>query len=62
MQYTNLPIIQIGKNGIEKEHIIKALKDHGMIKIKFLKKEFMTEELPGKIIQKIGRTIILKKK
>ncbi|MDD4353510.1 MAG: hypothetical protein PHN56_03570 [Candidatus Nanoarchaeia archaeon] len=62
MQYTNLPVFQIGKEKLNKEHLIKALKDHGMIKIKFLKKEFETTDLPGDIIQKIGRTLVLKEK
>ncbi|MFA5303556.1 MAG: hypothetical protein WC393_03400 [Candidatus Nanoarchaeia archaeon] len=60
MQYDNLPTFQIGKNGVDKEHLIKALKDHRIIKVKFLKKEFVTNELPGIIVQKIGRTVILK--
>ncbi|MFA5333544.1 MAG: hypothetical protein WC376_03545 [Candidatus Nanoarchaeia archaeon] len=61
MQYTDLAIVQIGKEGVNKEHLIKALKDHNMIKVKFLKKEFITENLPGIVVQKIGRTVILKK-
>jgi RNA-binding protein YhbY len=62
MQYTNLPVFQIGKEGLNKEHLIKALKDHKMIKIRFLKKEFGTLELPGEIVKKIGRTIVLREK
>jgi RNA-binding protein YhbY len=60
MQYTLLPIFQVGKEGINKEHLAKALKDHNMIKVKFLKKELMSNDLPGIIVKKIGRTIILK--
>jgi len=60
MQYTNLPIFQVGKNGADKEHLLKALKDHGMIKVKFLKKEFETHDLPGIVVQKIGRIVVLK--
>ncbi|HLE05808.1 MAG TPA: hypothetical protein VI790_00490 [Candidatus Nanoarchaeia archaeon] len=62
MQYLNLQTVLVGKDGVSKEHLVKALKDHKMIKVKFLKKEFMTIELPGEIVRKIGRTIILKEK
>ena len=60
MQYFNLPIVQVGKEGVNKEYITKFLKDHKMIKVKFLEKAFVTTDLPGKIIKKIGKTIILK--
>lgn len=63
MQYINLPTFQVGKEGLRKEHLVKALKDHGTIKLKFLKKEFMEKsanDLPGIILKKIGLTIILK--
>ncbi|MDD5054243.1 MAG: hypothetical protein PHG04_02600 [Candidatus Nanoarchaeia archaeon] len=60
MQASNLPVFQIGKKGADKEHLIKALKIHGMIKVKFLKKEFETNDLPGIIVKKIGRTVVLK--
>ncbi len=60
MQYTILPVFQVGKEGVNKEHLEKALKDHGMIKVKFLKKEFMNNDLPGIIVKTIGRTIVLK--
>jgi len=60
MQYTNLPTFQIGKSGADKEHLIKALKDHGLIKVRFLKKEFETTDLPGIVVKRIGRTVVLK--
>jgi RNA-binding protein YhbY len=60
MQYTILPVFQVGKEGVNKSHLEKALKDHRMIKVKFLKKEFVTDDLPGIIVKKIGRTIVLK--
>lgn len=62
MQYTNLQTILIGKEGVNKAHIIKALKDHKTIRIKFLTKEFTTTNLPGVIVKTIGRTVILKEK
>lgn len=65
MQYSNLTIVKIGKNGLTselKKHILILLKQHKILKIKFLSKENFTEEgLPGKILKKIGRTIIIKK-
>lgn len=60
MQYLNLPIVQVGKEGVNREYLIKFLKIHKLIKVKFLKDEINTVSLPGKIIKKIGRTIILK--
>lgn len=62
MQYTDLPIVQVGKEGVNKEHLIKALKDHRMIKVRFLKKEFETSDLPGEVVKKIGRTVVLREK
>ena len=65
MQYSNLTIVKVGKNGLTselKKHMKRLLKLHKLLKIKFLSKEHFTEEgLPGKVVKKIGRTIIIKK-
>ncbi|PIU61062.1 hypothetical protein COX58_00655 [archaeon CG_4_10_14_0_2_um_filter_Archaea_38_6] len=69
MQISNITTVNIGKNGLTPEilkHLKKLLEQKKIIKIKFLKTAQFTDEelisLPGKIVKKIGRTIIIEKK
>jgi len=69
VQISNITTVNIGKNGLTPEilkHLKKLLEQKKIIKIKFLKTAQFTDEelisLPGKIVKKIGRTIIIEKK
>jgi len=65
MQYNDLMITTIGKNGLTNEAIANLrtlLEQHRLIKVKFLDKEKMdTSKLPGKIEKQIGKTVVLKR-
>ena len=69
MQLNYATTVNIGKNGLTAEilkQLKKLLEQKKIIKIKFLKTAQFTDEelvsLPGKIVKKIGRTIIIEKK
>ncbi|VVB75771.1 Uncharacterised protein [Candidatus Tiddalikarchaeum anstoanum] len=57
--------INIGKEGLTEsvvEHVKLLLKQHGQIKLKFLKSaNFDAGVLENKVIKKIGKTMILQK-
>lgn len=66
MQAKNTVEINVGKSGINPEvhkHIKSRLKKHKLIKVRFLKTTGIDYgSLPGVIVKRIGRTVVLKEK
>jgi RNA-binding protein len=55
------PLIQIGKNGVNGaaiRNIDRALKDHELVKIKFISHREEKKELANTILQRTGATLI----
>lgn len=65
MQLNNAVVVKIGKKGVTSEarsNMLKLLKQHDKIKVKFLKTTGLDyDSLPGRVVKKIGRTVILKR-
>lgn len=62
---SNIVVINIGKNGVTPEvaeHVKLLLKQHGRVKLKFLRSAKLDAGvLEPNVIKKIGRTMVLRK-